>query len=733
MKRPTKPLIEDKPLIQTCFSRAVSSQSKWPDSVWRYDEETPGSRVSLGWKFQLPDGSCSLDTIHADLLEGFRVVWDGMLKHPDWYGKTLKIGSAPRYGVGARELFRWMVFRGLKSFGDLSAGVLSLYVLDLPILMTDSVRFYGNQFLNDDELEEDIAALPQNLDDSSDDSAEGVEIEKSGDEGAEDKFTYGQVATRISTLYFIYAQSKRLMERGLAPMPAVPFEGKDASKVTGTIAPYVIRRIPPLPDEVALKLLSSAIKWVECLSEDVISLQRLYLDTRAAALARGLSRSAAIGACNEAICAFEFSCLPDEREPWRPQISKQNAIHPDHGRTILGPTQVLRTLVQFVRDAAITVLMYLVGIRTSESCSLEGDDSPDTILPPCITSRPSKSGVLEMFFVRGLASKGRNKPEPEEWLIGCQPYGVSTYPLPVKALIVLQRLFQPWRKLSRINGLMMHFSQRKSLPWAAESVSNISTEALIRGAKYFVFSEVDLSDLPDISERGEDLTAYRKSKGLRIRPHQGRKTFAAYVLDTRTSLLPAVSDHFKHVGQEVTESAYYPSEARLREELDSVQVAETIAFFVEALRGRKMAGKMADAVERFFDSPEFRDATDFAEMEHRVTELVLFHDLRIYFSDHGNCLIRVNPKESQCRKATNSAGWNSVTPDFSVRSPGMCTGCGCYLVDGTHLPFWERRLTEQTSLYDRAVAAGYSSEYRVHFVRARQAENYVKYLKGQAV
>ncbi|MFM0396302.1 hypothetical protein [Paraburkholderia phytofirmans] len=619
------------------------------------------------------------------------------------------------------------------SFGQLTPSKLDEFVDDLPLLLVDRSKFYGERPISSRSLDESIA----------EDVSEETQFELTDEEtdstlnskaiGAEDKFTHGQLAMRIVIVYFIYAQSKRLIDRGLEPMPEVPFNGKKAEKVTGAILPTVIRRIPPLPDEVALPLLAAAIKWVEHISEDVIVLQRRYLRVRHRCQTENLQPPVQLQKCNEIICRFRFRCLPGEGNPWREAISWETAENPVWGGVKLAPTQVLRNLIFFTREAAALLLWFLVGIRTSEICSLEGSAQDNTNLPPCVLSRPSKSGLLEIFYLKGLVSKGRKKPEQHEWVLGSRPYGAAWEPLPVKAIRVLQRLFQPWREFSGQTRLVLTFTQAKSLPWTKSTVKPIRASRLLRGTKHFMYSEVDLSNLPDTSLRGENLKQYRDSSGLFIRPQQGRKTFAAYILDTRRSLLPAVSDHFAHFDEEVTERAYYPSHAKQRNEFDSVLFSETVAFFVEAVRGRKIAGKMAESIKDYFSGSEFTEAPNLADLEHRVARIVVAHDLRIFFADHGKCCIRANPKASLCRKATNAASWNTITPDFAARSPGMCAGCGCFAIDSDHLPFWQNRLASQIVFYEQAKERGYEREYRVHLARAEQARNFLKYLQGEVV
>jgi len=121
----------------------VSSRSHWSDPIWLLDTMTPGRRDRIGWAFLLPDGTRSTDSKHAELLEGFRIVFWGMLHDGLWYGKPLKVGSSGPFGVGMRELFIWMVWRGFESFSSLTQIELERYRDDLPLLILDREAFYS--------------------------------------------------------------------------------------------------------------------------------------------------------------------------------------------------------------------------------------------------------------------------------------------------------------------------------------------------------------------------------------------------------------------------------------------------------------------------------------------------------------------------------------------------------------------------------------------------------------
>lgn len=705
----------------------VSSTSVWGQPVWTLDTTTPGSSAKIGWDFPLPDGTKSMDVEHTILLESFRVIFWGMLENGRWYGKKLKPGSASPFGVGMRDLFRWMIFRGFSSFSDLDAEAQSRYLNDLPLILTRRSQFYGaiseNSLVTEDI---DVAA-------DDDEVSESVGEDLASEIEDDDGFSYHQAANRVNTLYFIFGQKEALLEQGLPAMETKPFGAKTAGEVTRELARYVSNRIPPLPDEVALPLLREALSWIEEKGPDVLYLQHRYLEARRKALDSGLSESRAIHLANVAISGYEFRKIGGKDRAWRERIIGEKAFHPEYGDMFLEPTQVLRTLIFRLRDACIITLQYLVGLRVSEVCSLKAGWNSNEEMPSCIVRRYSKSGVMDLFFLKGILSKGVDEPRDDEWLLGCRPVGSANLPAAVRAVIVLELLFRPWRSLGEVDDLIVGFSQPKSMPKDKDLISPISNEQILRGLRQFVYAEVNLGELPDTNERGEDLAMYRDSKGLCIRTHQGRKTFAAYMLESRSSLLMAVSQHFKHMDSAMTESAYFPAITRLRQEAEASRTAETIAFFVEAIQGRPVFGRMAELIKKYFSGEEWQNISDYAELDCKVGELVRVHDLRIFFADHGKCCIKANPLESRCREASGGVSWAADTPNYSARTPSMCAGCGCFAVDASNLPFWKRRYEELSVVAQQDSSAPVTREFRVHRLRVDQARKMVTLLEGGLV
>ncbi|MGV8870567.1 MAG: hypothetical protein ACOH2S_26970 [Janthinobacterium svalbardensis] len=719
----------------------VSERSNWHDYIWHLESNTKGQRNFIGWRFQLPDGLWSTDVMHSLLLEGFREVCWGMLTGTGTYNKKLSVGSLASMGTGIRELFRWMVKRGLRNFSQLDATAHQHYLLDIPLILVAPEKFYESSMIKNELSENLYIDELRNLAEEFD-GIERIDLLSDGNsespliyddfplaEQAEDQFTYNQVSVRIKTLYYLYSQKSVLEHTGIVPMKFKPFPGKSSGDVVSQVVKYVINRIPPLPDEVATPLLKEALDWIYYKADDVLTLQELFLSTKSALIIKGLNKKTTGNLLNSLLENFVFCCKPGESTSWRPSLEIENVIHPEHGEVSLNRIQGLRRMIMSLRDACIIIIQYMVGLRANEICAIESGWNSKENLPSCIIKKFSKSGVMEMFFLKSILSKGVENPISEEWLLGCRPVGSTFLPAPICALEVLEKLFRPWRLLAERKSLIVSFSQPKGLPLQTSSISNFSTAELLRGLRHFTYSHVDLSSIPDRSKRNEDLTFYRSTKGLCIRSHQGRKTFSAFILETRASLLKAVSQHFKHYNIAVTQGAYFPKSSQLHSEMQSVAFSESVAFFAEATKGKIMAGRMAPIIAEAFKSDEWQNIDGYAELEQKITDLVRTHDLRIFFNDYGNCFIAANPLASRCHQASGSMHWSSISPNYSVRSPSICSGCGAFSIDASHLPFWKNLETELLSVVQGATLDGKSREFFVLEKRLNQARKIIEIIK----
>lgn len=214
----------------------------------------------------------------------------------------------------------------------------------------------------------------------------------------------------------IFRQSSALVDAGLRPMPEPPFDGVNPWTVAKRVTPLVVGQIPPLPDEVALPVLREATRWLDK-AEQVIESQARYFSDKA---------------------------------------NLAGTFGPQHRGQV-------RNKFDRLADACIILVQALTGLRIGEICGLLGGWDEQAGLPVCVSMRPSKTGLNELFYLCGKLAKTRSTVEDVEWLLGSRPRDSNILPLPIRALIALERLMAPWRALCQADQLIVRFRQGKGV------------------------------------------------------------------------------------------------------------------------------------------------------------------------------------------------------------------------------------------------------------------------------
>lgn len=648
----------------------VSPQSLWTDPQWRLENPTPGlpgTCAMVRWDIDLPDGSSLLDPQWVGLLDSLRrFVWSLLVDPRE--GKSVKATTLKTISRMVAFLVRWMVANGYQRISELDNGASWEYV----------------------EYACDVAP-----------------------EGRGDEPTVSAVWEKLHILTLLHKQSAALRDAGILPMPESPFDGRSPFDVAKEVAVRVINRIPPLPDAVALPTMAAAERLIGPPAEDVIKLQELYLTAYRRGgpgnhIGPGQSPPLRTHAARRAVAPFRFSTLPGEPAPWHEPIDTR----PRRGKGVQNFVAEIHGLITDIRNACVIVLQSHVGQRISEVMGLKAGIDPETGLPSCITLRTSRTGLNTVFHLKGLVSKIHSREM--EWVIGARPAGSSHLPPPVRALAVLERLYRPWRELGERDDLIVSFTGNWGLPKSKHSIGRPISDKVGNGQKDFLRRYVDLGNDPEM-----DL--YRDGRALRT--HQWRKTFALYVIRTDSRMLPHLSQHFKHLSLAMTEQGYIGNDPELIEAMDTVRQQLTARLFYEAATGQTAyAGPMAALIEAHQAMLAEMVSGKEATLAYRAVEQwVIDNDLRIWFADHGKCLIRLQPEAARCHQLGGTGHWGNDRPNFELREPSVCAGCECFLIDGEHAEFWRQRYCSNQRAVMNAERAGRSDESYVARQRARQA------------
>lgn len=700
---------------QTLWEEFVDLTGKdfgfWLALIWRFRHTNPAQPViSLSWHFSLPSGGMSTDAEHEVLLESFKTVVWGMLTN-DAYGKPLSVGSLMSMSGGIREAFRWLVWHGIRDFSQLSPKFLRTYVDALPQLIADKEEVYpgfaaegysfgyhspslrkgkteqsgGDEECYDDEVLvgnvwSDDGAVHAHHEQGNGGKAFGCEDAENDDDGV----SYAQVSNRVAVLYYMHAQRKLLEKRNLPTLFGMPFKGKTFGEVSSSVTPHVINRIPALPQAVSQPLLTEVFRWVDHIGPQVSSVHHRFHWARH-------GRKDVLEDVFAELDAAGFSTSHFALLPWRERL--EGRVEGEDDPLSYGPHR-MRLATLLYRDACVVALQYLAGLRISEVCSVMVSHVKVDGLPSCLYKRVSPDGMMDLYFLKAILVKGQQFPKARDWVIGCAPCGSDQVPVLVRALGHLHDVTAPFFIGQTEMPLFFHYANRHGMPSGGDSVVQASGVDLQRGCRRFIRCFVDLSKLPDYDSFGNSLMRYRQSRGGCIRTHQGRKTFADYCLKTRKSSLSALSFHYGHLNESITYKGYYEPIQRLADEVDSMAHSATVDFFVSRSERKVVFGNMAEAVDRFLADAKLDAIKDIVVLRTKVKEVVYAHDIRIFFNDFGNCFISASPMESRCQQAAGGTSWMLRKPNYETRSITMCAGCNCFVLDSTHLPYWERRIKD---------------------------------------
>ena len=625
----------------------VSSLSRWSDFHWYLDNSTAGvyaSAIGIVWNFELCDGSRFSDPQHAGLLDLMRrFLWS--LLTDNRHDRNLKPGTLVQMGLAVAYLVNWMVAHRLTRLDQFDKVTVALYLHDLPRL----------------------TVLPSD-----------ERLVKS----------HNMIYYRITVLTYLYRQSDVFRDIGIDPVPQEPFPGQGTRKLANAILVQSNDPILPLPDEIALPALAAASRMLGAPADDIIRLQTQYLEARG----WGTTKISVYRQMHAMLISFTFSVVEGESEPWHPPIQERRvgiSLH-SRDRTNSRAGQQLLRMTRDLVGAAAMVVQGGVGIRISELMSLTGTIDPTTGWPTCLSVSESVTGLNEIFYLKGKLFKTTSSFLNVEWVCGMRAKGSSELPLVVRAIMVLERLLDPWRKHGGYTEL---FTMPKSvLGFAIEkqSISPAYASFITAAQRAFLrdYTGIDWLALPE----GPLFTAFRQHRERALRPHQWRKTWAQFLFAVDHTHLSAISQHFKHLSLAMTEQHYIGNDPTLLTAADEVQTRQTVSTLFEIVHGRRLVvGGLASLLQEHKSLQELVRGKSESEGYQAVERFVIEHDLRFFFQDPGKCGIGVLPMRALCHQVAGTSSSTAIRPNYSTRQPSLCVKCPCWFTDGTHSEYWSQR------------------------------------------
>lgn len=660
----------------------VSSRSQWKSPRWLLDTNGHGDRgyAVINWDIPLGGGRSLLDPEFAGLLDWIRrFVWT-LYAVPGRKAHRMKPSSSSHIGTGLGIFVPWLVEQNIYWPHEITRSALEHYWEDLPALIV-------------------------------------AKRERNG--SSQKEISGGTAYACVSIVFRLWQQGAVLAQAEIKPMPEHPSENLETcNAIAKRIANEERGWIQPLPDEVAIPLLNRAAWFLGGPADDLLNLRdQMELAYNAVAIDK-------IGEIRQRkVCyAWDFMTVAEDSEPWHPKLTS----YPSRG-----PQRMLQ-LMKHLQAAAMISLQAFTGMRVSELCGLPMGMNLETGLPSAVEMRVSASGLNEVFTIRTELTKTEEVPRDVVWYLGMRPLGSNSLPLPVRALMVLNRLGEPYRDLIESDRLLLSLRASRGLPKSSKGVAKMKRETVLQLYKDFVGNWVDLTGLPDESRHRTsegDLIEWRESKGRIIKTHQLRKTFALYVLAVEPRLLPAVKRQFQHVSLAMTEGGYWGRNPLQIESLHSVSSQQTALLMYELATGRtRVAGKGGSRFTR--GAEELRDLIDGMDVEHgwrTSVKWVRRMDIESVIAQHGACA-PLSASEMECWKKIGLRPLGHTQPNYDVREPGLCAGCAAFWMDARHIPTWEERFIENEIAFRRGEALGQAASFRRVKERARQARNLLTYI-----
>jgi len=561
----------------------VSTASIWSDRIWQLDVTLPGttrSDVALDWGFALADGSRFTDPHWTPWREAAkRFLWTLSVDPPAGHRRARDSSLLSAF-QHLRVLIRWMAGEGYGRFADLD-------------------RDAAERFLAT------VKARP-------------------GRKGQ--ALSGATLAGYASLLNILYLQRDRLQDA-----PREDLLAADRLRLLTGRWRQRRRSLRCTPDDIAVPLVSAAIRLLGSAADDIIALRDRAHAALSDAASRRLNQSAMDVYIRSALADFVFSTTGGEERPWRTE-------------PVTGPAAV-NFLVSRLYDACFVVIAYLVGARVSEILGLKVG---------CIVEHPSTDGMETFTYLSGRIYKTADGPvgQPHRW--------VAPAPV-VRAVVVLERLSEPVRRCSGRDELWL-----MAAAGGGEGGIHIRRSANLidhLNGPFAAFINLPLDN----------------GRSWHLSTHQGRKTFARFVGRRDRTGLHALAAHFGHVTRIMTDASYVGTDFDLADLIDAEALDETRAALEKLLTATRLAGKAGRTIaarSRFRGRKRDGDVKEYVDFILRET------DMRLGVCDWGYCVYR--------RESAACLGGDSG-PNPVLRTQSTCVGCANFAVTEKHRPVWAAR------------------------------------------
>lgn len=685
----------------------ISVHSRWSGSRWTLEGRTPGyNERFITWRpHEMP----------GELLNEFKMLAASLFLPRAGQLPQLKYSSAPQFSIASSYLARFMAEKSYVSLTELDQAAF--------VQFQDYVEASAMNSSLPHDLEPD--GEEEDADDRNDDgepppgrpAAKRSAHDAVTDDVEIDRPTLSFVALRLQIWSHLHQARADLRRAGLAVDLPDLFAKETLPLLAKRLSARSLSNVEDLPDEVVMPILTEANRLIGEPAEQAIALFAEYMELGPLRHQRDREHTRS----RRRLVAKHIKRLKGEQRTWFE--TERDA----------DPSLVVNEVVRTVRDACFVVLAAGIGWRISEAASIEVEPQEDDRLPSCLFITRSYSGTSDHFWVRGLLSKHRPEPTPDDWLIGARLSGSEAEPPTVRAIRVLERLFRPLRQRAPSDmlrrQLVLNFSGSK-VSWEPLSIHRIRNHAIREGMQRWIKERAGLKEaLAPLVANNPRLQPYFDEEGENVRPHQWRRTFFRLLYRQNDKLLPAISRHFKHVSLAVTENGYAPRTPAAVQERDAAMTEQLVARLFARAEGQEPpvtgAEVMLDRQRKVLSAIIGGDPLEKAAP--RLAEFAARRDLRLWPAEHGGCLIGLNPDRAACHVRDGRIDWRADRPNLTRRNPSLCCSCPNLIVTAKDLPFWQRRYRENRMAW---LTSGQDPAFRFARDRAAQAKTIIEHLGG---
>lgn len=258
----------------------VSRRSVWGSDRWALDNLLPGAsdtRSTFVWNIDLPDGTNLLDQKNAALIDWLRrLLWSAIASPGE--GRTMRPSSVGSFNSAVRYWVKWLVGQGIRWPSEIDKTAVDEFV----------------EHLQAEAEYDDVSGL-----------------------------TEATAYHRLRPFQVLWRQRYALAKAGIVAMPTPPFGGEGIVKVSKRVSAIASGSFRPLPDEVAIPVMNTAMEMLGVPAADVLALSEACSTAYSSAPNVDVARERQAAAAD----GFKFSVvngrawhLPLNPEQWKPEI-----------------------------------------------------------------------------------------------------------------------------------------------------------------------------------------------------------------------------------------------------------------------------------------------------------------------------------------------------------------------------------------------------------------------------